>query len=514
MRWTTSLTALFLLQDFASASLQERSNAGSFRIKDVAKTRNQPAALSSTGTILSLKKAGRTGKGSNALQRNIRTSSATNTTSTNHTTQLISAEYGAGFAINITFGDQVFEVIMDTGSSDLWLADSSVECVNDYLIETSVASCGFGPLADSTFQNGQISNENFNISYGDGEFLTGVLGYEDVSLGDVTVQKQEVALVDYAFWEGDSVTSGLMGFAYPSLTSAFEGDDPAADDDNRTAAHYTNWIFSAIEQGLIVSYFSLALERDSGDGSGNGGQLALGGLPDVDFNQSWTSTPLKIAELTPHAQESTNFSYYTIIPDGFLLIPATSNNDTEGSSSDGGEGPTEGEGSGGLGDPSSDSPGAGSDPAIGGARSGSKSFFQNSKKTAPRSQEADTEAYPVIVDSGTTLVYLPYYVAEEINAAFDPPSVYIEEEGVYENDCGATPPELYVRINGTDFPIAASELLLQGELGEDPYTGGCVTGIQPTFDEVYILGDVFLKNVVAVFDVGASEMRFAEHSVY
>ncbi|KAF2763976.1 acid protease [Teratosphaeria nubilosa] len=492
MLWTTSIAALLALQKLASASLQEHSTAsGSFKIKDVAKT-GEPAALSKTGTILSLKKAGRTGKGSNVLQRSIRTSSAANTTSTAHTTQLISAEYGAGFAINITFGDQVFEVIMDTGSSDLWLADSSVECVNDYLIETPVASCGFGPLATSTFEDGQISNENFNISYGDGE-----LGYEDVSLGDVTVQKQEVALVDYAFWDGDNVTSGLMGFAYPSLRSAFEGDDPAADDDNRTAAHYTNWIFSAIEQGLIDSYFSLAIERDSGDGSGSGGH-----------------TPLKIAELTPHAQESSNFSYYTIISDGFLLIPATSNNDTEDSGSYGGESPAGGDGSGGPGDPSSDSPGAGVDPGIGGASPGLKYFHCYSKKTATQSQEADAEAWPVIFDSGTTLVYLRYDVAQEINAAFDPPSVYIEEEGVYENDCGATPPDLYIRINGTDFPIAASELLLQGELGEDPYTGGWVMGIQPTFDEVYILGDVFLKNVVAVFDVGASEMRFAEHSVY
>jgi hypothetical protein len=29
---------------------------------------------------------------------------------------------------------------------------------------------------------------------------------------------------------------------------------------------------------------------------------------------------------------------------------------------------------------------------------------------------------------------------------------------------------------------------------------------------VYVLGDVFLKNVVAVFDIGASEMKFAAHN--
>jgi hypothetical protein len=31
-------------------------------------------------------------------------------------------------------------------------------------------------------------------------------------------------------------------------------------------------------------------------------------------------------------------------------------------------------------------------------------------------------------------------------------------------------------------------------------------------DDIYILGDVFLKNVVAVFDIGASQMTFAPHN--
>ncbi len=41
-----------------------------------------------------------------------------------------------------------------------------------------------------------------------------------------------------------------------------------------------------------------------------------------------------------------------------------------------------------------------------------------------------------------------------------------------------------------------------------------VTGIQAAAGPPAILGDTFLKNVVAVFDVGASEMRFAPHVNY
>jgi hypothetical protein len=41
----------------------------------------------------------------------------------------------------------------------------------------------------------------------------------------------------------------------------------------------------------------------------------------------------------------------------------------------------------------------------------------------------------------------------------------------------------------------------------------CLTGPQDGGEEgPFILGDTFLNNVVAVFDVGASEMRFAQHN--
>jgi hypothetical protein len=49
------------------------------------------------------------------------------------------------------------------------------------------------------------------------------MGYSDVTIGGIHVTKQEVALVNKAYWNGDEVTSGLMGLAYGSLTSAYSG---------------------------------------------------------------------------------------------------------------------------------------------------------------------------------------------------------------------------------------------------------------------------------------------------
>ena len=48
-----------------------------------------------------------------------------------------------------------------------------------------------------------------------------------------------------------------------------------------------------------------------------------------------------------------------------------------------------------------------------------------------------------------------------------------------------------------------------------PAAGGqCLSGIQPNNGGLTILGDVWMKNVLAVFDIGAQRMRFASRSNY
>ena len=140
------------------------------------------------------------------------------TISTGHSTTLISLFIGEEFATTITFGTETFEAIVDTGSSDTWLVETGFKCVD---IETSdplpESDCEFGPTYNVTDTFKQIPNENFNITYGDGEFLTGIVGTEEVTLAGLNV-KQEVALVNYAAWEGDGTTSGLIGLAYPALS--------------------------------------------------------------------------------------------------------------------------------------------------------------------------------------------------------------------------------------------------------------------------------------------------------
>lgn len=78
---------------------------------------------------------------------------------------------------DITFGTEVFKVVVDTGSADSWLIEEGFQCVDVYSgLTYPETKCAFGPpyKPSSTFTD--VAGENFNISYADGETLTGSLG--------------------------------------------------------------------------------------------------------------------------------------------------------------------------------------------------------------------------------------------------------------------------------------------------------------------------------------------------
>jgi hypothetical protein len=50
------------------------------------------------------------------------------------------------------------------------------------------------------------------VTYAGGEFATGVVGFESVGFGGVTVKNQKMSFVNKTFWESaGNLTSGLMG---------------------------------------------------------------------------------------------------------------------------------------------------------------------------------------------------------------------------------------------------------------------------------------------------------------
>jgi hypothetical protein len=124
---------------------------------------------------------------------------------------------GSVFLASVIVGGQDFRVVIDTGSSDPWLAVTDFVCVEpttNEIIEEFY--CRFGPLYDSTASSTyeEYPDRSMNLSYADGETLNGLMGRESFTMGGITVPEQEFGMVNYAAWYGDDYSSGLIGFAY------------------------------------------------------------------------------------------------------------------------------------------------------------------------------------------------------------------------------------------------------------------------------------------------------------
>jgi aspergillopepsin I len=123
--------------------------------------------------------------------------------------------------------------------------------------------------------------------------------------------------------------------------------------------------------------------------------------------------------------------------------------------------------------------------------------------------KTNSTPFQAVVDTGTWQNLYPAEVASQINAGFDPPGVWDAEWSSYAVPCNATPPSnVGIQIGGKSFSMNGADMIWQAP------TGGCYSSVAPSVGSgdivLSFLGDAFLKNVVAVFDVGHSEMRFAE----
>ncbi|PPQ73068.1 hypothetical protein CVT24_001613 [Panaeolus cyanescens] len=103
-----------------------------------------------------------------------------------------------------------YNVILDTGSADLWVAD--VECTS---------GCGgvplFNPNSSSTFQN---QSTPFDITYGSGRAL-GYLGLDAVQMANFSVSNQVFAVCNRVS-SGllNNPVSGLLGLAFQTIAAS------------------------------------------------------------------------------------------------------------------------------------------------------------------------------------------------------------------------------------------------------------------------------------------------------
>merc|ERR1712072_598254 len=164
----------------------------------------------------------------------------------------------------ITIGTppQKFNVIFDTGSSNLWVPS-----------KTAFMPLNFHNKYDNTKSSTYVKNgTSFAIQYGSGS-LTGFVSQDTVTMGGVTVKNQLFAEATkepgLAFKIGKF--DGIMGMAFQSIS--VDGMEPA-------------W-YSAVKQAGD-QVFGVYL----GGGSGIGGEMTLGGVDKAHYTGDLTYVAL------------------------------------------------------------------------------------------------------------------------------------------------------------------------------------------------------------------------------
>ena len=118
----------------------------------------------------------------------------------------------------IRLGGKEFVLVIDTGSSDTWVASTNFQCEHRLTrMRIPLSRCNIGALYEESSPSLiPLPGRNFSVAYTDGEFLSGMLASETVEVGGLRA-RQAIGVVEKGWWIGDGRSSGLMGLAYPLL---------------------------------------------------------------------------------------------------------------------------------------------------------------------------------------------------------------------------------------------------------------------------------------------------------
>jgi hypothetical protein len=353
---------------------------------------------------------------------------------------------------NITIGtpaSQEFRVILDTGSSNLWIVDKTCDnsascpdycstlgafcqflcdqsCCSDSLTAKKQRAIDDGPCdAKSQFDSAKSTSYKKNgkawsIQYGTGS-ASGFLGVDTVSLGDKG--STQLAIPDTTFGQATQLASfftdqpldGILGLAFRSI---------AVDDVQPVFQH-------AVELKLVDKpLFTFWLKRDGGQATGqNGGQITYGGLD------------------TDHC-DTANANYITL---------------------------------------------------------SSKTWWEFNIQGTGTNGKKDTHKYAAISDTGTSLIAGPQAPLDKLVKATN--AKYNPNYGLYSVACDAKF-TWSIYANGAEFAIDAKNLVWELEkgscvLGYEVWPGGFG---EPDF----ILGDPFIRQFCQIYEVQEGKVGFAK----
>ncbi|KAL2293736.1 hypothetical protein FJTKL_05552 [Diaporthe vaccinii] len=117
------------------------------------------------------------------------------------------------------------------------------------------------------------------------------------------------------------------------------------------------------------------------------------------------------------------------------------------------------------------------------------------------------------IDSGTPFICVPTDTANYIADSYIPPAKYNAAYGVYFVNCDAIAPDVAVVINDIPFWLKPEDLVM-GRLTASQNQSCYAAFTDCGWTGPYILGNVFLQNVLAIFDVQGKVMKFASRKFY
>ncbi|KAI0663088.1 protease [Cubamyces menziesii] len=136
-------------------------------------------------------------------------------------------------------------------------------------------------------------------------------------------------------------------------------------------------------------------------------------------------------------------------------------------------------------------------------------YWQIGNANALVNGKSAASGFQTIIDSGTTIMYGPPDAAKKVYAAVKGSQVYDADNGFYSFPC-ATPPILAFTWGGKSWDISPDNFNLgETQSGSGRCVGALVGKDFGLGDDVWVLGDSFMKNVYTVFSFDKKAVGFA-----
>lgn len=179
----------------------------------------------------------------------------------------LNAQYFSEIAIGTPA--QTFKVVLDTGSSNLWVPSQECGSIACYLHTTYDSS------SSSTYKK---NGSEFEIRYGSGS-LSGFVSQDTIQIGDVKIKHQDFAEATsepglaFAFGRFD----GIMGLGYDTISV------------NKIVPPFYNML----DQGLLDEPVFAFYLGDTNNGDGDESEAVFGGVNKDHYTGKMTKIPLR-----------------------------------------------------------------------------------------------------------------------------------------------------------------------------------------------------------------------------